>query len=840
MHTSTRFGLFTALGVALLCGRAASQAPASLLRPPTLVVHSGEPAVVGDVDGDGHLDLLAYQDEFTPVAFQVHRGDGLGGFAPPVDTIIAPVEALDPAGGDFDEDGRTDVAFMISGTASVGVLRGASDGSLVGLVTLPLPNPGLISEITLCDATGDGHLDIVAAQSGTNRLALFAGTGDGGFVDPPGQVIANANTFFLTSGDFDGDGDADLITSAGSFNNLTSVLWGHGDGTFDPSVQLPGIQTTPSRTVGDLNGDGRDDLVQVTGLFIYPNSYLSWQPGPGFTATPILSGHVSSTAAVGDLDRDGVGELILSGSTGIVEVYQRQLDGTLMVSASYATAEEPRSLSVGDLDADGALDVVASGSVATRFAGQGNGELYGEYSLEAYARDLAAADLTGDGFPDVVAVFGLGHPAQMLRGRMDGGLGPAEPIDAGPAPTQLWLVDATGDGVLDLLTAGGSAVTVVAGQGNGNFDPPAISPTSAPIVQARLGDFGGDELPDLATLLSETSSSTSRHVTFLVNDRGSYFEAGSTSVTPPGGESKQFQVADLDEDLDLDLLVRWEGGYMRVFMNNPAGFEPALFESMPGSFLGVGDYDADGHMDFARTSDDGFGFDLRYGDGTGGFSAPSVFGAFLQSFYALRSVDLDRDGIPDLVAVGEGGWGDQFEISVALGLGGRNFAPIASWTAGDNALRLAPADLNGDGATDLAVSLDSGQLLTIENGTGPWAPRGHSLAGAVGFSRLQGFGPLTPGSPVTLRVGFGQPFAPAFLIAGATEILVPFKGGVLVPQPTLIIPLGALDATGGKQVSGTWPAGMPAGAGFSMQVWRPETGAPSGFGATTAIRGTAP
>jgi hypothetical protein len=128
--------------------------------------------------------------------------------------------------------------------------------------------------------------------------------------------------------------------------------------------------------------------------------------------------------------------------------------------------------------------------------------------------------------------------------------------------------------------------------------------------------------------------------------------------------------------------------------------------------------------------------------------------------------------------------------------------------------------------------------MVIENGEGPWSKLGHSLAGAEGWSRLQGFGPLTPGSSATVRVSNGQGGSLAILIAGLGQLLAPFKGGVLVPQPTLIVPLGPLDATGTRQVSGLWPASMPLDASYALQVWRPEAGAPSGFAATTAILGT--
>jgi hypothetical protein len=116
-----------------------------------------------------------------------------------------------------------------------------------------------------------------------------------------------------------------------------------------------------------------------------------------------------------------------------------------------------------------------------------------------------------------------------------------------------------------------------------------------------------------------------------------------------------------------------------------------------------------------------------------------------------------------------------------------------------------------------------------------WQPLGGALAGSAGLPTLVGQGVIEPGEPVTLQVSNAAPAAAATLVIGLDQVNLPFKGGVLVPEPSVLVPGLVTDATGSLELDGVWPAG--AATAFLAQLWIADAGGPKGFAATNAVQG---
>jgi arylsulfatase A-like enzyme len=130
----------------------------------------------------------------------------------------------------------------------------------------------------------------------------------------------------------------------------------------------------------------------------------------------------------------------------------------------------------------------------------------------------------------------------------------------------------------------------------------------------------------------------------------------------------------------------------------------------------------------------------------------------------------------------------------------------------------------------------SGVLDSLQ---GPWLDLGHDLAGVTGNPDLYPSGTLLAGDTVKLQLVDAAGSAPATLLMGLSSLLLPFKGGVLVPDPAgpgaqmLFLATGG----GGKlALSAPWPASVPPGFAIYFQFWILDAAGPAGYSASNAVR----
>lgn len=226
---------------------------------------AGELAL-GDFDGDGHLDLID-----SPDLVRLHRGTGDGTFG-------APVERHSMRGGmavaDFDEDGIEDLA--IARWAHFTVLFGRSEDPLGNREDFKRVDHS-VSELVALDANDDGHVDL-AATGFYDTLTVFLGDGAGGFGDGGSKQQARLDSGELA--DLDGDGVIDVIHSDSLFSDPLHVHFGAVDASsalefgealeLDPAVDIAAVALFDPRFgrgfgAADWTGDGRADLA---GFFV--------------------------------------------------------------------------------------------------------------------------------------------------------------------------------------------------------------------------------------------------------------------------------------------------------------------------------------------------------------------------------------------------------------------------------------------------------------------------------------------------------------------------------------------------------------------------------------------
>jgi hypothetical protein len=126
--------------------------------------------------------------------------------------------------------------------------------------------------VTTGDFNGDGKLDLATVSGTSGNVSVLLGNGSGGFATKVDFAVGG-NPYSVTTGDFNGDGKLDLATANGNSSGTVSVLLGNGSGGFATKVDFA-VGTGPySVTTGDFNGDGKLDLATAN----YDSNNVSYQ-----------------------------------------------------------------------------------------------------------------------------------------------------------------------------------------------------------------------------------------------------------------------------------------------------------------------------------------------------------------------------------------------------------------------------------------------------------------------------------------------------------------------------------------------------------------------------------
>jgi hypothetical protein len=354
--------------------------------------------VVADFNRDGALDLAVGDG----AAALILLGNGQGGFEHPSNYKAGIKNPTAVATGDFDGDGKQDLAVVNSVSQTVSVILASGQTHNYSLPFVP-------ESLAVGDFNLDGKLDLAVG------FAILLGNGDGTF-----QLTANYGpATSVVVGDFNGDGKPDLAGIAGGSGKL---LLGNGDGTFQPPRTAGDVAVY--QAAGDFNGDGKSDLAVLSNYYsTYTLSVLlshadgTFEVGSAFVFDAPAA---PTSVAVGDFNGDGKLDLAVSiWSTESVSIYLGNGDGTFQPPVSYdAGGGEPELAVVADFNADGKQDIAVysygSHSVFI-LAGRGDGTFTPQpVSFEACAfpllssqltpQGMAVLDFNGDGKPDLALV----------------------------------------------------------------------------------------------------------------------------------------------------------------------------------------------------------------------------------------------------------------------------------------------------------------------------------------------------------------------------------------------------------------------------------------------------
>jgi hypothetical protein len=169
---------------------------------------------------------------------------------------------------DWNRDGLLDVAVTNYTGNAVNVFLGDGHGQLSNAPGSPWPVGSSTTSAAAGDFDHDGRTDLAVADYGAGNLSVLLGDGRGGYATSPGSpIFVGTNPTDVAVGDFDGDGNLDLVVTANG-NASVSVLRGNGAGAFANAVGSP-MPVGPypgSLAAGDFNEDGKLDVALTNNI----------------------------------------------------------------------------------------------------------------------------------------------------------------------------------------------------------------------------------------------------------------------------------------------------------------------------------------------------------------------------------------------------------------------------------------------------------------------------------------------------------------------------------------------------------------------------------------------
>ena len=372
---------------------------------------SGDDIALGDFDGDGDLDLAEDSPSDLMLVIALGRGDGGFDVNPPVSGAGGTWRAV----GDFDEDGRPDI--VSTGTSTVIVSLGQG-----GPVFAQQPSITVGSDLRAAvvdDFDADGHQDIAAASLITGTVPVLLGDGDGGFA-LAGSVAAGPSPQLLAAGDFDGDGRRDLAVVSVQADSVKSLL-GTGDGGFVPGPTVFVGVSAQELAAADFDGDGRSDLAIADYSTDSVHLLRGQADGALLPYGELLVHGAPQALTAGDLNGDGHVDLATgNSSTSTLSAFSGLGDGSFGPGVSWAVGAGPQVVRIIDLDGDGRRDLLSidlTGTLSVLRGGPNGLVAPVLYHTVVYSDAGLVADFDGDGWPDVLVEgsFGYNEPRRLLQ-----------------------------------------------------------------------------------------------------------------------------------------------------------------------------------------------------------------------------------------------------------------------------------------------------------------------------------------------------------------------------------------------------------------------------------------
>lgn len=325
---------------------------------------------LGDIDHDGDLDVILAKGRHWPLRNLVLRNDGHATF-----TTEAIGDSADrtytAALGDLNGDGHPDLVVSNDRPDRKLVYLGDATGQFRAAGSFGQPEWST-RYVTLADLNGDKRPDVIVANRSSNPAnprPSFVCLNDGAARFPACTPLATQSATIIVAADFDGDGKVDLFVPHRD-GGQSLMFWNDGTGAFAAAGIPVGSAQVSVRAAAatDIDGDGRTDIVvgDLTGkrVDVFRNRGARTFAEPARLGTaPLEAGAI----AIGDLNKDGMPDVVVGAVEGPGTVFFTRSRGAALqfdVAPWNDGKGTVYGVAIGDLDGDSWPDLVAARSDA--------------------------------------------------------------------------------------------------------------------------------------------------------------------------------------------------------------------------------------------------------------------------------------------------------------------------------------------------------------------------------------------------------------------------------------------------------------------------------------------
>lgn len=653
-----------------------------------------------DIDNDGDMDIISASANDNKIAW--FKNNGTNSFTSHViSTSDQGAKAVHAA--DLNNDGYMDIISAPMNDTIKWYKNNGTQSFTSHIITASVDSA---QSVFAADINNDGYTDVVTASSSDDKIAWHENDGNGNFTSHTITTLADgASSVF--SLDIDKDNDMDVL-SASAYDH--KIAWYENDGSENFASHSICDTAIGANSVyaADLDADNDFDIYSTA------NDQLIWYENNGYQifAAHAFSSNVSNAKQVYSADFQGDGDLdVISASYDNDNIYIHKNVSVPTISLilplqEYSTIDKTPTF---EWKSEGSGTLSHTPYIDTDIDPFNGGTAYNAGANQSYtvSSNLSPGTVyywgvkVSDEYGSVTSTVRTFTPINSGQGGYT-----SSGLEVSGSISDIYSTHASdmdNDGDKDILASfhNDNQIGWFENNGTSNVTLHIISTMNYPNI-IYGSDINKDGNMDVII-----SSSANDKIAWYENDGSSNFT--SHIITDTLNAVNDIYPGDVDSDGDIDIIASSHTDKKVVWYENNGMGSFSVHTINPFvdgvNDIHAADMDKDGDMDVIAASSQGDKLEWYENDGLKNFTTHVINNA-LNSSSLARIADINKDGYLDIISIGSD-WSGYYSGDIVYWFendGSESYTQHLIDTVDHSISRMIPADMNGDGNTDIVVS----------------------------------------------------------------------------------------------------------------------------------------